>query len=413
MGQSKRCDMLRSPKKSDEIKPFTFEYDDYPRGARLLLRRCDRWARRFPNFKCNVFAIPNEMTKRWFREIEVRPYMRLYPHGFDHQKGECRGRRVTRRQKDQLRKLAEDPRWGKVFKAPHHGMSPRFISTLIRLDFIPCISNLNGMPFPIPRNWQWWCRRDAIAESGQWGDWRSGMNVEAHPVYNSLFAPSARRTQISLRNCHWWSRMWEEDSQWDWVEDRAVRARKLVHLGCGPHVWRGWMNLDPRTSIDPRIRYWTWDQQIPLSDNKADIVFSSHTLNYMPEDKYEEAFLEIWRVLRPGGIYRLAEDRSESGYVWRQPGQRSRGTGTLRSCPSQERAIEALKRVGFTVYTSSPGITRSPHESVLKGDSRRRRWVKGQKYYAEAIKEIDIDMGRVRMYDKRATRRGRYRLPPG
>jgi len=93
----------------------TFEFDDYPYDGHHMLMLFDDLKQRFNGFRANVFAIPSLMTPDWHEEIQKRPWIRLYPHGFCHKKGECRKRSPTDKQRKQLRIIADDPRATKQF----------------------------------------------------------------------------------------------------------------------------------------------------------------------------------------------------------------------------------------------------------------------------------------------------------
>lgn len=391
-----------------------FEFDDYPRGRRPFLRLVDSLVKKYPNFKCNVFAIPAEMTPRSFREIAVRPFLRLNPHGFVHGKRECR-ERIPRSKQRILTKLAEDDRWSFVFKAPWHGYCGSFVAHLHERGFVPAMKSLSRMPYPMPTEWKMYNSCDLLMASRADGIDDVGQYLEVHPVYPRIEGSLIRKayvTEISRHHMQKWTRSWKPTDDWGFVEDFVRPACLKLHLGCGVHVWDGWQNLDPRDHLDERIIKWDFSKQIPFAECKADIAFTSHVFNYVEEAKYEEALLDIWRVLRPGGVLRMAEDCTDSGYVWRQPGQAARHTGVIRSLPTKAKIVAALRRVGFKIYDAEPGQTRSPHKDVLHGDSRPRRYKRGHKFYIEAVKEMDeYDLSRMRRWDMRATRWGRYRLP--
>ena len=137
-------------------------------------------------------------------------------------------------------------------------------------------------------------------------------------------------------------------------------------------------------------------------------------MGYVREDKYIEAALEIWRVLRPDGIWGLQDDCTDSGYIWRKQGQTNTcGQGEMLSEPTKGKLFAMLRAVGFEIHESGPGETLSPHKDVLEFDSRPRRHRLGHKFYAEAVKRVvpGFDISRPRWHDFRAQKRGRYLLP--
>jgi len=77
------------------------------------------------------------------------------------------------------------------------------------------------------------------------------------------------------------------------------------HLGCG-HRYFGpdWIHVDADTSYN-HVK----STDIYLEGahpNSADIIYASHLIAYIPQDKINLALWNWLRVLRPGGILRLA-----------------------------------------------------------------------------------------------------------
>lgn len=109
----------------------------------------------------------------------------------------------------------------------------------------------------------------------------------------------------------------------------------------------------------------------------------------------------------------MAEDATDSGYIWRKPGDNARGTGVIRSLPTRAKLEAAAKAVGFEVHLGRPGETLSPHKDILQGDTRQRRWERGHKYYLELVKRAPMaDVSRSRWFDfDRVVRGGFYHLP--
>ena len=389
--------------------PRTFEYDDYPRDGERLLALLDGWRVRFPGFRANVFAIPSEMTDNaWASLLTRRDWLRVYPHGFRHRRGECREAGVWRGCLRELNSIATDDRWWWVFKAPWYGYSGEFVEELTARGFAVAFKSLAGFPDVIPSGWRGWCYRDADYAGALAGDLY--RHLVAHPVYDGGGHGKARNSEISPRHAAKWSAGWLDSDRWAFVDELVGGVLCKVHLGCGEHVWPGWLNLDPREFAG--VVAWDWTRQIPLGSNRADVVFSSHCLAYCDEERYVDAALDVWRVLRPGGVWRLSDDDGDSGYVWRRPGQDARGTGEIRSVCTFTKVVEALRRVGFELRHAAAGSTTSPHKDVLRGDSRSMRSRRGQKFYLEAVKCIEIkNLARDVPSDPRAVRFGRYRLP--
>lgn len=88
----------------------------------------------------------------------------------------------------------------------------------------------------------------------------------------------------------------------------VLRARKYgnrtglrLHVGCGPRVKHGWVNIDfagnAELTLDAR-------RQMPLARASCSIVYSEHFLEHLEYPAEIEHFLKnAHRVLRPGGVF--------------------------------------------------------------------------------------------------------------
>jgi len=78
-----------------------------------------------------------------------------------------------------------------------------------------------------------------------------------------------------------------------------------LHLGCGTRYIPGWVHVDQVKH--EHIDYVCSVDKLPFKDNSADIIYSSHVLEYFDYQEAEGIVLPEWkRVLKPGGILRLA-----------------------------------------------------------------------------------------------------------
>jgi predicted SAM-dependent methyltransferase len=365
----------------------TFEFDDYPMSAKRLIRELDRLKEKFPAFKASVFAIPGAMTdKHWKPLLKRQEWVETCPHGLVHQKRECRQREIYSLRMHWLDKIAEEQRYTRLFKAPWHGMDERFMGYLVERNLEWCFTYLDWRTrFPTP-SWKAWNLKDARMLQPY-----MGAHIEAHAIIpGRLRQHNRRHQQIDRRNLARITSEWEEGDSWEFVSTLTKPMVKKVSLGCGPHVWDGWDCLDNRP-LDPRIIPWEAPEELPFIHNRVDVVLTSQVFNYFADEWYRPICREIFRILRPGGIVRLHEDATESGYVWRQPGQGARGTGTIRSLPTKRKVVKALRKAGFRVKLARPGRTQSPHKDVLQGDTRLKRWEKGHKYVLEGHKPSDLE----------------------
>jgi len=69
-----------------------------------------------------------------------------------------------------------------------------------------------------------------------------------------------------------------------------------LHLGCGKHRWKGWINCDFADSdVDCDLR------KLPFPDNYADAAVAIHVIEHFYEWEVNDLLREWMRVLKPGG----------------------------------------------------------------------------------------------------------------
>ncbi len=89
-----------------------------------------------------------------------------------------------------------------------------------------------------------------------------------------------------------------------------------LHLGCGPDVRAGWVNVDSNQNNDapaedPNFYNFDLRQGVPLPDASASLVYSSHLWEHLSNDYGLLLFRESFRVLEPGGRFRIALPNQE------------------------------------------------------------------------------------------------------
>jgi hypothetical protein len=86
---------------------------------------------------------------------------------------------------------------------------------------------------------------------------------------------------------------------------------KLLNLGCGERYHKDWINIDFVSSGNGIIAH-NLLKGIPFPDNSADAVYHSHVLEHFSKADGEKFIKECFRVLKPGGIIRIAVPDLES-----------------------------------------------------------------------------------------------------
>ncbi len=78
-----------------------------------------------------------------------------------------------------------------------------------------------------------------------------------------------------------------------------------LNIGCGSTWHKDWVNIDFQSSSEHVIAH-NLLNGIPFPDNSFEVVYHSHVLeHFLPQDA-EKLIKECYRVLKPGGILRVA-----------------------------------------------------------------------------------------------------------
>lgn len=102
-----------------------------------------------------------------------------------------------------------------------------------------------------------------------------------------------------------------------------------LHLGCGERDIKDWINVD--LSNYSHVHYRSPVENLSMfEDETAEIIYSSHTLEYFDRQQVKEVLLEWRRVLKTGGILRLAVPDFQSLIkVYEQTGEIDKILGPL------------------------------------------------------------------------------------
>lgn len=93
----------------------------------------------------------------------------------------------------------------------------------------------------------------------------------------------------------------------------AVENRRFYNIGAGSFRHQAWTNVDHESDWYRDARRNNigidWDllslTPIPVEDNSAEIVYSSHTIEHITDEAAQNMSNESYRILRKGGIFRV------------------------------------------------------------------------------------------------------------
>lgn len=94
---------------------------------------------------------------------------------------------------------------------------------------------------------------------------------------------------------------------------KAPPSGTFLNLGCGPHIFDGWVNADiygvKRWLLDGRYRpNWRLDFSRPWNcpDDRWDGIFTEHAIDAAPYTGALISLRECLRTLKPGGVLRVS-----------------------------------------------------------------------------------------------------------
>jgi len=168
-----------------------------------------------------------------------------------------------------------------------------------------------------------------------------------------------------------------------------------LHLGCGPDVKPGWVNIDlqvppphnsvpsttpPTFAIDSDLR-----RPLPLENDSCAYIYSCHFFEHLNRQHGEALMEDCYRVLRPGGIFRIVLPDFKKTFAAYLAGDRDffdlvENGGFLPRCENGQRLMSDF--VNFSVYQSGE------HKQVYD-EQTIEHLLKKMGYSRVAISEVD------------------------
>ncbi|MBT3305692.1 MAG: methyltransferase domain-containing protein [Alphaproteobacteria bacterium] len=88
-------------------------------------------------------------------------------------------------------------------------------------------------------------------------------------------------------------------------------GKEMINVGGGIFLRPHWKNMEYSSPWYPMLKRHMhydvnlWDANFPLEDNSVSFVYSSHTLEHIPQEFCQKILNEMYRVLMPGGALRI------------------------------------------------------------------------------------------------------------
>ena len=104
--------------------------------------------------------------------------------------------------------------------------------------------------------------------------------------------------------------------------EKAVKNKRFYNIGSGSFSHPAWTNIDlpskwyegqQANNIDIELDLMSL-KAIPIDNNIAEIVYSSHTIEHISNDAVQNMFNEVYRILKKGGIFRVTTPNIDLDY---------------------------------------------------------------------------------------------------
>jgi predicted SAM-dependent methyltransferase len=102
----------------------------------------------------------------------------------------------------------------------------------------------------------------------------------------------------------------------------SVLEKRFYNIGAGSFFHPCWTNIDHKSEWYDKhqgdVRYLEYDilakEPLPLKNNSAEIVYTSHTIEHITDEAALHLFSEVNRVLKHGGVFRVTAPNIDLHY---------------------------------------------------------------------------------------------------
>lgn len=95
-----------------------------------------------------------------------------------------------------------------------------------------------------------------------------------------------------------------------------------LNLGCGERKLNGWINIDIREEVNPDLLY-DIEKGLPYKDNSVDDIRAWDFLEHISNEKKMFVIEEIYRVLKPNGIFEFFIPSTDGRGAFQDPTHKS------------------------------------------------------------------------------------------
>lgn len=90
----------------------------------------------------------------------------------------------------------------------------------------------------------------------------------------------------------------------DQAKHDSIETPARLHLGCGDHLLKGWINIDINDSEE--VVKLNLTQALPFPTESVEFIFSEHFIEHITCEEAHRLLTECYRVLLPKGVLRIS-----------------------------------------------------------------------------------------------------------
>lgn len=136
---------------------------------------------------------------------------------------------------------------------------------------------------------------------------------EMHKKGQIDYADICMKTDEHL-NLKWGGNFWERQT----INSSPAPKGVCLNLGCGYHKLEGFTNIDNRAEVKPD-QVCDVIEGLPYADNSIDMIRADDFLEHIPIGKTVQVVEEIYRVLKPGGIFESSTPSTDGRGAFQDP----------------------------------------------------------------------------------------------
>jgi predicted SAM-dependent methyltransferase len=171
-----------------------------------------------------------------------------------------------------------------------------------------------------------------------------------------------------------------------------MASKLYVQYGCGLSAPEGWVNFDASPTLrlqktpllgmlikgrlkaifPDEVRYGDITKGLPgIRDNSCDAVYCSHVLEHLSLEDFHKALHNTYRMLKPGGIFRLVMPDLEKCVEFythaRAKGERDASLRFMENTIlGTEQRPKGLKAIAETVFGNARHLWMWDHQGVIE-----------------------------------------------